>query len=156
MTFKTSFEFEDSLKLRHLQGRKISEKKNPLTSRKGSCMKVLSKFLGKQKYTSGDQVSRWAIFVFMLFLTVKEIGDVLICFRLSVEYEFYSCDTNCICLIWFFQMLLLQSSRRILKVNSITIIDSLLWGENAFLYKVTWLIAVCKSNKLILSISVKR
>lgn len=27
MTFKTSFEFEDGPKLRHLQGRKISEKK---------------------------------------------------------------------------------------------------------------------------------
>lgn len=38
-------------------------------------MKVLSNFLGKQKYTSGEQVSRWAIFVFMRSLTEKN-GDV--------------------------------------------------------------------------------
>lgn len=37
MTFETSFEFEDGPKLRHLQGRKISEKKKTLSSRGGSC-----------------------------------------------------------------------------------------------------------------------
>lgn len=140
MTFKTSFEFEDGPKLRHLQGRKNSGKKhNHPAEVQVQCMKVLSNFLGKQKYISGEQVSRWAIFVFVRSLAEKNpTGNVmlivLICLRLSVKYESFSCDTNCICLIWFFQMLLLQSSRRILKVNSITIID-VLFGKKCFSLK---------------------
>lgn len=73
MTFKTSFEFEDGPKLRHLQGRKISEKKKHYHPAEVhvQCMKVLSNFLGKQKYISGEQVSRWAIFVFVRSLSEK-------------------------------------------------------------------------------------
>lgn len=72
MTFKTSFEFEDGPKLRHLQGRKNSGKKhNHPTEVHVQCMKVLSNFLGKQKYISGEQVSRWAIFVFVRSLAEK-------------------------------------------------------------------------------------
>lgn len=57
MTFKTSFEFEDGPKLRHLQGRKNSGKKhNHPAEVHVQCMKVLSNFLGKQKYISGEQV----------------------------------------------------------------------------------------------------
>lgn len=140
MTFKTSFEFEDGPKLRHLQGRKNSGKKhNHPAEVHVQCMKVLSNFLGKQKYISGEQVSRWAIFVFVRSLAEKKTTGnvmliVLIRLRLSVKYESFSCDTNCICLIWFFQMLLLQSSPRILKVNSITIID-VLFGKKMLFFK---------------------
>lgn len=73
MTFKTSFEFEDGPKLRHLQGRKNSGKKhNHPAEVHVQCMKVLSNFLGKQKYISGEQVSRWAIFVFVRSLAEKK------------------------------------------------------------------------------------
>lgn len=73
MTFETSFEFEDGPKLRHLQGRKNSGKKhNHPAEVHVQCMKVLSNFLGKQKYISGEQVSRWAIFVFVRSLAEKK------------------------------------------------------------------------------------
>lgn len=35
-------------------------------------MKVLSNFLGKQTFISGEQVSRWAIFVFVRSLAEKK------------------------------------------------------------------------------------
>lgn len=142
MTFKTSFEFEDGPKLRHLQGRKNSGKKhNHPAEVHVQCMKVLSNFLGKQKYIS----DRWTgvsvgnlRFCALFSRKKKPTGNVmlivLICLRLSVKYESFSCDTNCICLIWFFQMRLLQSSRRILKVNSITIID-VLFGKKMLFFK---------------------